>query len=495
MSTTLSTTLSTTSHDEAAARFLPDSSLLIGDQRISSVPGGTMDKINPATGTLLGSFPVAGKAEVDAAVAAAKDAFPKWRATSPGERRRIMIRIAELLDENSEQFVMLHALESGAPVNPAFGATMAIDHFMYYAGWADKIGGELAPIYPSTGFDYVKHEPYGVIGALLTWNGPLMTAAMKVAPAIAAGNTVVIKPAELAPFAAIRFGELCLEAGLPPGVINVITGGPEAGDAIVRHPDVAKISFTGGIVTARHILRAAAETITPVVMELGGKSANVVFDDADIATAAAHATAFAMSAGQGCLLPTRLLVQAGVYDRVVEQVVNTVGQIRVGDPLDPGTVMGPVISEAARDRIRGVIDDARAAGTGELLTGGDSPSVKGFYVNPTVFGGVDNSSSLAQNEVFGPVLSVIPFSDEDEAIAIANDSTFGLAGYVHTRDVARAHRVADRLDAGFISVNGHNPMPASTPFGGNKQSGYGREGGRAGLEEFLHHKNVYVSLD
>lgn len=491
----MTTTLTTTSHDEAAARFLPEPSLIIGDQRISTVPGGTLQKFNPSTGTLLGTFPLGGPAEVDAAVAAAKAAFPAWRDTSPGERRRLLLRLAGLLEENQEQFVMLHALESGAPVNPAMGATMAVDHLQYYAGWADKIGGELAPVYPSNGFDYIKQVPYGVIGALLTWNGPLITAAMKTAPALAAGNTVVIKPAELAPFAAIRYGELALEAGFPPGVVNVITGGPEAGAAIVRHPDVAKVSFTGGIATARHILKDAAETITPVVMELGGKSANIVFDDANLDSAALYSSFFSNQAGQGCLLPTRLLVQDGVYDQVTERLTGMISQIRVGDALDPATNMGPVISQAARDRIQGVIDTARSDQQGTLLTGGEPITSDGFYVNPTIFGDVDNSSSLAQQEVFGPVLSVIRFSDEEEALALANDSTFGLAGYVHTRDIARAHRVADRLDAGFISVNGHNPMPASTPFGGIKQSGYGREGGKAGLEEFLHHKNVFVSLD
>jgi aldehyde dehydrogenase (NAD+) len=372
---------------------------------------------------------------------------------------------------------------------------MPVDHFMYYAGWTDKIGGELAPIYPSSGFDYVIEEPYGVVGALLTWNGPLITAAMKVAPALAAGNTIVMKPPELAPFAAIRFGELCLEAGLPPGVLNIVTGGPDAGDAIVRHPDVAKISFTGGIAIAQQILKAAADTITPVVMELGGKSANIVFDDARLETSTMISTLFCLSAGQGCLLPTRLLLQDTIYDRFLEGLVGAVAQMPVGDPLDPGTAMGPIVSENACKRILGVIEKARSEKAGELLTGGNRIASDGYFIPPTIFGNVDNKSSLAQEEVFGPVLSVTKFSDEEEAIALANDTKYGLAGYLHTRDVARAHRVASKIEAGFISVNGMNPMPASTPFGGVKRSGFGREGGRAGLEEFLRPKNVYIALD
>ncbi|MDF3310070.1 aldehyde dehydrogenase family protein [Rhodococcus sp. T2V] len=482
-------------HDDAVERFLPEASLLIGDERLLVGSAGSMAKINPTTGSELGTFLLAGAEEVDAAVAAAKGAFPAWRDTSPSERRRILNRIADLLEANAEQLTVVHALESGVPLSRAYGVAMPVDQFRYYAGWSDKIGGELAPIYPSAGFDYIKYEPYGVIGALLTWNGPLATAALKVAPALAAGNTVVMKPAELAPFAAIRFAEICLEAGLPPGVLNLVTGGPETGEAIVRHPDVAKITFTGGLLTARKILAAAAETITPVVMELGGKSANIVFADADPVSSAATAAMFLLGTGQGCMLPTRLLLQDSIYDRFIEELVTSVEELRIGDPLDQATEVGPVITAGARDRILGVVDRAKTENAGQLLTGGASLDSNGYYVTPTIFGDVDHTSSLAQDEVFGPVLSVIRFSEEDEAITKANSTSFGLAGYIHTRDVARAHRVADRLEAGFISVNGMNPMPATTPFGGIKNSGFGREGGRAGIEEFLHLKNVYVALD
>jgi aldehyde dehydrogenase (NAD+) len=337
-----------------------------------------------------------------------------------------------------------------------------------------------------------------VVAAILVWNGPLMTAAMKSAPAIAAGNTVVLKAPELAPFAVMRFAELCAEAGLPPGVINVITGGPDAGQALVAHPGVDKVSFTGSMAVARQVLKTAADHITPVVMELGGKSANIVFEDARLEPATVLSALFCKNAGQGCNLPTRLLVQDSIYDEFMGLAVDVVSRIVVGNALQPGVGMGPVVSAAARDRVIGVIEAACSHGSAKLLAGGEQLGgdlAAGYFIAPTVFSEVDNRSRLAQEEIFGPVVAAMRFVDEREAVAMANDSAYGLAAYLSTRDVGRAHRVADQLEAGYVAVNGANPMPASSPYGGFRGSGYGKEGGRQGIEEFLRPKTVYIAID
>jgi aldehyde dehydrogenase (NAD+) len=322
---------------------------------------------------------------------------------------------------------------------------------------------------------------------------------MKVAPALAAGNTVVLKPSELGPMAALRFGELCQEAGLPPGVLNVVPGGQAAGQALVGHRDVGKVSFTGGIRTAQRILAAAAENVTPVLLELGGKSAAVIFADADLDSAVEMGVmaGVANMSGQACVLPTRMLVEDSVYSQVEERAAALAASITVGDPFDPASQMGPVINEPALERILGVVEQAASDNEGRLLAGGTrlgGPLAAGYYVAPTVFGSVDNSSPLAQDEIFGPVLSLIRFSSDDEAVALANGTRYGLGAFVFTNDLSRAHRVADGLEAGWIGVNGFPPMPPNAPFGGVKQSGSGREGGAAGLEEFLRPKNVYVRL-
>jgi aldehyde dehydrogenase (NAD+) len=309
----------------------------------------------------------------------------------------------------------------------------------------------------------------------------------------------VLKASELGPFALTKLVELCTEAGLPDGVLNLVMGGPATGEAIIRHPHVRKVSFTGGPSTAVKVMSVAAESHTPVTLELGGKSANIVFDDADLDAATHMATYMSTiaSAGQGCLYPTRLLVHDAVYDDVVALVKGIAESGVIGDPLDPLVTMGPLISGAACERVLGYIDEAKATGA-HLVTGGNrmvGELADGFFIEPTVFAGVDNSSRLAQEEIFGPVLSVIRFHDETEAIRVANDTRFGLAAFVHTRDLARAHRVADELEAGYIGVNCFPPMVATTPFGGTKGSGFGREGGRAGIEEYVHPKNVYVPLD
>jgi aldehyde dehydrogenase (NAD+) len=484
-------------HDDVA-KLLPEAGLFIGGERVTGTSAGSMERVDPSTGQVLASFPVAGPTEVDRAVEAAKRAFPAWKAMMADERRRILYRIARLIEAAEEEIKSIVALETGTPVG-VNRLAMAVDQFEYYAGWSDKLAGELVHSYPQPALDYVKYEPYGVVGALITWNGPMINAAMKLAPALAAGNCVVLKSPEFGPFATMKLAEICHEAGVPDGVVNILTGGPAAGEAIIRHPDVRKVSFTGGPAIARRVMQVAAESLTPVVLELGGKSANIIFDDADL-DSAAQMSAFMStiaSSGQGCLYPTRLLVQNGVYDEVVDRIRAVAESPTIGDPLDPAVVMGPVIGESACNRIMGYIDETRKSGCGRLLTGGERVGgdlADGYFIKPTVFVDVDNASRIAQEEVFGPVLAVMPFRDEDEAVAMANHTQYGLAAYLHTRDLVRAHRVVDRLEAGYISVNSFPSMTATAPFGGTKNSGFGREGGRAGIEEYVHPKNVYIPL-
>jgi len=477
--------------------LLPHETMLINGKWRRSASGGTLEHINPATGQAQAKFAVGGAAEVNEAVAAAKAAFPAWRRTDAETRRDILLRTAALMEEHADEFNIIASLESGHPINAGV-LPMAVAHFRYYAGWADKVEGQILPV-SNGALNLVHHEPYGVVACITTWNGPVVNAAMKLAPALAAGNCIVMKPPELGPFGSALLGRLLQQAGLPDGVLNIVSGGPEVGDTLTRHPDIRKISFTGSVGIARIILKAAAERITPVVTELGGKSANLIFADANLDAAAgmaAHMSTVA-NAGQGCLFPTRLLVQEDVYDAVAERVVGYLSQVKQGDPFDPATMIGPVINETALRRISGYINEAKTSGA-KLLIGGERAGgdlAGGYFIQPTVFGDVDNKSRIAQEEVFGPVLSMIRFKTEEEAVALANDTDYGLAGYVHTNDLRRAHRVAGGLEAGYIGVNAFPPMPVQAPFGGWKQSGSGREGGRAGIEEFLQVKNVYVSMN
>jgi aldehyde dehydrogenase (NAD+) len=355
-------------------------------------------------------------------------------------------------------------------------------------------------VHPIPGnLDYTLPEPVGVVAAIVTWNSPTATLGYKVAPALAAGCCVVLKPPELAPFTSNLFGQLCLEAGLPPGVLNLVPGGAEAGDRLVRHPDIDKISFTGGPETARRIQASAAESLTPLVLELGGKSANIVLADADLERAIRHAAMGAVNlSGQICHAPTRLVVEDAVYDEVVDGVTNFLREVKIGDPTDPTTVMGPVITEGACTRILGAIQQAQSSGAGKLLHGGErlgGSLARGFFIAPTLFGEVDNSSELSQKETFGPVLAAIRVQDAEEAARVANDSIYGLASYIHTRDLVKAHRLAAALDAGNISINAAPTVAGPWgPFGGFKQSGYGKEGALEGIMEFVRIKNVNVSM-
>ena len=441
---------------------------------------------------------MAGVEEINAAVAAAKEAAPAWRALSGDRRRRILQRLEELIERDAPELGRLSTLECGMPQIAARNyPLLAASWFGYYAGWADKIEGATIPLSPPTGFDFTLLEPYGVVGIIITWNGPLASIGMKVAPALAAGNCVVLKSPELAPFAIDRFAHLAQEAGVPDGVLNIVPGGPEAGDRLVRHPDVAKISFTGGATTARLIMAAAAEGIKPLALELGGKSANLLFADADLATAVPHAVinSIVANAGQGCSFPTRLLVEAAVYDEVVERAAAVAAGVKVGDPFREETQMGPVMNAAACTRIMTSIDRATAQGEARLIAGGHRLAgelADGYFIEPTVFADVAPSHELAQHEVFGPVLTVTRFADEAEAVAMANGTAYGLAAYIQSRDIARVLRIVPQLQAGTVHVNGKSVMPPAAPFGGYRESGFGREGGRAGLDEFLQIKNVFI---
>jgi aldehyde dehydrogenase (NAD+) len=474
---------------------LADRGHVIGDGRSRGDSGGSYDHHNPATGGLQATVPLGGAREIDDAVRAASAARTTWRDTPLQERAAILYRLADLLTERDDEATAINALDNGTPVSAMRSGAYTAAWTRYYAGWVDKLEGQVVPVYGSDGLDVVLPEPYGVIGAIVPWNGPMMGMGQKAVPALAAGNTVVVKPPEIAPFGALRFAELALEAGLPPGALNVVVGGAAAGDALVRHAGVDKVSFTGGTATARQVMAAAADTLTPLALELGGKSANIVFPDADLDTAASVAAMLGavLLSGQGCALPTRLYVHDDVYDDVVGRVVSQVESVRVGDPFDPGVLMGPVVTARACERILGVIERARSAGAGTVLTGGtrlDGALADGYFVAPTVFGDTDHDSELARHEIFGPVLAVMRFRDEDEVVNLANDSPFGLAAYVHTRDLARAQRVARRLEVGTVTVNTFPGMSPNAPFGGYKQSGFGREGGRAGIEEFVRRKNV-----
>jgi aldehyde dehydrogenase (NAD+) len=480
----------------ALVQELAERGHVIGDRRTRGEAAEEYEHHNPATGVLQARVALGGASEIDDAVTVARETRATWRAVPMAERIAVLDRLADLLDAHDDEACAINALDNGTPVSGMRSGAYTAAWTRYYAGWIDKLDGEVVPV-AGDALDVVLPEPYGVIGAIVPWNGPMMGMGQKAVPALAAGNTVVVKPPEIAPFGALRFAELALEAGLPPGVLNVVVGRAAAGDALVRHPGVDKVSFTGGCATARLVMAAAAETLTPLTFELGGKSANIVFPDADldVATTMAALLGAVLLSGQGCALPTRLYVHDDVYDDVVGRVVAQIEAVQVGDPFDPSTMMGPVVSERACTRIIGVIERALDEGAGKLLTGGrrlEGALADGYFVAPTVFGDVDHDSSLAREEIFGPVLSVLRFHDEDEVVAKANDSPFGLSAYLHTRDSSRALRIARQLDVGTVIVNGFPAMAPGAPFGGVKQSGFGREGGRAGIEEFVRRKNIVL---
>ena len=483
-------------------RILPSEGMVVGAKRFSEGALGSLSHVNPATGTEQGRIPIADEVQVDAAVKAAWAAFPAWRDLPASHRRDLLNRLADLLRSEGETMASIGVLDNGTPISVTRNGCSVLpsDWFRYYAGWIDKIEGRTIPIYPGNLFDYTKLIPFGVVGLLTAFNGPMAFIGFKVAPALAAGNTVVLKPSELAPWTSIRFAELCLEAGIPPGVVNVITGDGRTGQALASHRGIRKISFTGSGATASRVMAAASANLIPFTAELGGKSAVILFADGNPSQTVPLVTRMVLSllSGQVCLAGTRLFVERSVYAKSVEQAIHVAQTIKIGDPRDDATQMGPVISAFHADRILKFVAAARDRGDGKLVLAGErigGSLAGGSFVSPSIFSDVDPTSPLGQEEIFGPVLSILPFDTEEEAVRLANATRFGLGGYVFTADVRRAHRVADALEAGFISVNTYGMCPPGAPFGGVKGSGFGREGGWDGLREMLTTKNVQMSLN
>lgn len=477
---------------------LPDAALIVGGRELRQTSGGLYTHVNPATGEAQAEVPVAGPEEVNMAVAAASRALPGWKATPPAQRRDLLFRLSDLVLRETERFAWVGAREVGTPIKSVRNIPGKFAAWTKYAaGWADKLEGRVvSTTQDDSVLDFTICEPYGVIGMIVTWNGPLMGLAMKVGPALAAGNTVVIKPPEFTPFTAYLLLKLAEEAGFPEGVLNLVTGGGEAGNALVVHPDVAKVAFTGGGHTAQRIAVAIAPQAKPALYELGGKSANLVFADADMDVAVTHSARQPLFlSGQGCVLPTRLLVQRSIAGEFVERVRAEISSLKMGDPMDEATDLGPVVHHSAQARLLKTIAQAVEDRDGELLLGGGRPAglPNGAFVEATVFGNVKPESSLAQNECFGPVISVIPFNTEEEAVAIANGTPFGLGAYVHTTDLRRTMRLMTQLNAGTVQVNGAPTARENAPFGGLGLSGYGREGGRDGLAEYIKVKNVAIA--
>jgi aldehyde dehydrogenase (NAD+) len=473
--------------------------LLIAGDRITRSSGGTHEHIYPATGRPNATVHLAGAAEIDQAVTSGWAAHREWMSHTVDRRRDLLIDLADAVHDNLDEFARLNVHDYAVPISFA-GTAILLERFLrHFAGYVDKPHGTSTPVSESFDVNLIEREPYGVVGVITPWNGALVVIGSCVAPALAAGNAVVLKPSEVATFAALRFGELCIEVGLPLGLVNVVPSGPEGGDALVRHGGIRKIHFTGGGSTARKVLEAAATNLTPVVAELGGKSASIIFDDADLDVAAmlsAHQGPL-MQAGQSCACASRVLVHESVYDAFMEKFIAVIENASVGDPFEPAVMFGPVISQAAADRILHVIEEAVSQNAGELVTGGKRLGGKlaqGYYIKPTVFSGVDNASALAQTETFGPVVSVIKFDEETEAVRIANDTSYGLNAFVQTSDLTRAHRLARHLEAGSVWINQFSDISPQGPYGGYKQSGFGRTGGREGLDEFLQVKNIRIGM-
>ncbi|MBV9086981.1 MAG: aldehyde dehydrogenase family protein [Acidobacteria bacterium] len=474
--------------------------LLIGGEWVDT--SKTFQTVNPATGEVLTEVADASAADVDRAVSAARKAFDDrsgpWRKMTSSERGRLLWKLADLLEQNLEEFAELETLDNGKPIFESryVDMPMVCDVLRYYAGWATKIHGETINSFENA-FTYTLREPVGVVGAIVAWNFPLTLASWKLGPALACGNTVVLKPAEQTPLSALRFGELALQAGIPAGVLNIVTGGPETGKALVRHNGVDKVAFTGSTMVGKEIMRSIADSLKRVTLELGGKSPNIVFADSDMNSAVKGAiNGIFFGKGEVCCAGSRLFVERKVQDEFLEKLAAQAKKMQPGDPLDPKTRLGAIVSQEQMNTVLGYIESGKREGA-QVLVGGKRASVngdKGFFIEPTIFGGVKNDMKIAQEEIFGPVLATLSFDDIDEVVDLANQNPYGLAAAIWTNDIKKAHALSRRLRAGTVWINTYGMMDASLGFGGFKQSGIGRELGMHALEHYTELKSVWLAM-
>ncbi len=477
-----------------------DYQMLIGGEWSNGTTEERLPSMNPFDRDVWATIPQASPEDVERAISAAREAFDtEWKNTNGLERARLMNRLADLLDADAERMARLETTDNGKVIRETSNQMrFAARIYRFYAGYADKLYGEVIPLDNPKIFDYTAREPLGVVALITAWNSPIVLLTNKLAPALAAGNAVVIKPSEQASATTLEFGRFVKEAGFPDGVVNVVTGDGRVGEALTKTPAVDKISFTGSARVGRIIAGSASKNLVPVTLELGGKSPNIIFEDANLEQAIPGALAGIFgAAGQTCIAGSRLLVQNSIYGEVVSRVAERARAVRLGNPIDPATEMGPAANEAQYERILEFIETGVSQGA-KVVAGGkparDGELKNGFFISPTVFADVDNHSTIAQEEIFGPVLSIIPFEDEEQAIEIANDIKYGLASGFWTNDLSRAHRVSRQINAGTVWVNTYRNAAAQAPFGGMKQSGYGRERGVHALQEYIRIKNVMIDF-
>jgi aldehyde dehydrogenase (NAD+) len=491
--------MATATEPRRTARKTFQTKMLIDGKWVDSQSGKTFPTINPATEEVIAEVAEGDAADIDLAVKAARRAFDygPWRKTDARDRGRLLNRLADLIEQNFDELAELETLDNGKPISESRAADLplVIDCFRYYAGWADKIHGQTIPI-RGNHFCYTRKEPVGVAGQIIPWNFPMLMVAWKWGPALAAGCTIVMKPAEQTPLSCLRMGELAMEAGFPAGVINIVPGyGETAGDALVRHPLVDKIAFTGSTEVGQIIMRNAAETLKRVTLELGGKSPNIVFADADLDKAVEGAlTAMYLNQGQCCCAGSRQFVEDSIYDQFIDKLAKKVAARKLGDPFDPKTEQGPQVDKTQYDRIMGFIEHGRSQGA-RCVTGGERFGDKGYFIKPTIFADVKDDMKIAVEEIFGPVLTVLKFKDLEEVVLRANRTDYGLAAAVWTRDIGKAHRIANEVRAGTVWVNCYDVFDAAAPFGGFKRSGLGRELGEKALDNYTELKTVTVALD